>query len=91
MAGPNELINSTTGVLNFIGPVAGMFVVARMILSFQRMVVDGAVNRASILESRLTEVEEQVELLKDEVNMCEERNSKLVRAIHQAGINLPDI
>lgn len=76
-------------VIQALGPVAGLYVAARVILGFQRSVVDGAMDRAATLDDRVAVMEKRIDELETEVNECDRRNAVLVRALTIAGIEIP--
>ena len=78
----NELWNEGSAIISALLSVAGLFFVARIIIGFQKDLV-------ASLSDRNKGLEERIDSLEEEVKQCDRRNALLVRAMLQAGIQVP--
>jgi hypothetical protein len=101
----NDALNTAAEFLRILGPFAGVYFAARVIISYQRDLLGSLTEQNSSLRAQLDEQDQRIDHLEDlilklrrEQARCERRNSVferrndiLIDAVQRAGIQVPPL
>lgn len=93
-----ELFNTVVEGFKVLGPFAGMYFAARVIISYQKDLLGSLTEQNTSLrdqlnaqDTRIEHLEGLVMRLRREQIVCERRNGILIDAVQRAGIDIPPL
>lgn len=93
-----QVWNTAADAVRVLGPFAGMYFAARVIISYQRDLLGSLTDQNTSLREQIEKQDERIDhlealvlRLRREQLVCERRNGILIDAVQRAGIDVPPL